>query len=544
MLRTIMLLAVIAISFFARSQDPVITWGDEFKITRGSGTQVKVLTADPSGVYLVEKGFVTPTIISARLVKLDNNLHEVFNRIYTKDHKGKEFETFFAFKNKVLLIASTYHSKERSLEVFAAEVNGSSGDLTEWKTIANIQKEERNQDIAFKLMPNADTSGFVVFSATANKEKYRYQVQAFDKNLAATTQPVTIANEFEVKTYTLEDILFTADSKIVLVGKVILYPEGKRKAAHDPEIANYHIRIYDEHGSQVSEVNTNINGRWLINARVMLTKNKELILAGFYSNSRKIVADGLMILRIDPSTGQVIGAVEKEINYSMITTDNDNDGNEDKPGAGFSKYMTFRNIFHTADGGLVLLAENYKDDVERVLPGWNFKGPGGDLKNNYFDSDEIMMCKIDAGNTVSWLHVLPKTQRERIPKALTDPWGILRSSAFFYESNVPYYSGFGAMQHDGKIDIFFNDNPENANVVQPGQKVFTAKSMWQTRCYRVTLDEVTGKYQRNDFFDNKEVPTPMIRYGKVIGYEMYIVGKTPDYRMGKIKLSVAKITLQ
>ena len=552
MLRPIFLFAAIAISYFASSQNPKIYWGDEYKIGRGVGFGMKVFFADSSGIYLVEKGYApmvigSPMVMSGRLLKLDRDLHTGYEQIYSRELlKDKQVESFIAIRDKLLLVTSTWHRKERSLEIFAAEINRASGKLVDsFKSIASIQKETKGQEIGFRVMPNADTSGFIIFSALANREKYHYQILEFNKDLEAIGQPVTISNEFTAETYRLDDVLFTADRKIVMVGKVLQYPEGRRKADRIPDVANYHIRIYDEHGSQLNEVNTDVNGRWLINAKVMLTKNKELILAGFYSNSKKIVADGLLVLRVDPSTGKVLGAAEKEISYSALTAekdtdDKDEDKDERKDDEAFSKNMTFRNVFHTADGGLVLLAENYKDDIDKITPGINYSAYHADLKNTYFDSDEIMMCKIDAGNNINWIHVLPKMQRERMAKIIPD-YNIINASAFFYQMQAPYYSGFGAMQYNGKIEIFFNDNPKNANVLQPGQRVYAAKKMWQTHCFRVTLDEVTGKYERKYFFDNEILTAPMLRHADVIGNEMYIIGKTPVSRIGKNKLSVARI---
>jgi hypothetical protein len=541
MLRSFLLLTAFTLSLFAHSQEPMITWGDEFKLEMGGGTKMKILAADSSGVYLEEKGVSLADIWSARLTKLDNNLHIVYAKVYSRELKEKKFQAFFALQDKLLIISSDYHRKEKTYEIFAAEINGSSGELVgSWRSIANFKKEDRDQNINFKLMPNADTSGFVIISSIASKEKALYQVQEFDKNLTPVIQPVTISNEFEVKAYDLEDVLYTDDRKIILVGKVLL-----QKAESDLEIANYYIRIYDEHGQQTGDINTNIKGRWLINTKVMLTRNKELVLAGFFSNSKKIAADGFVVMRIDPSTGKVIGATEKELNYTMVTADNDEGSNEDKPGkkdgGNLPKYMTFRNIFHTADGGLVLLAENYEDDLYRPTLGWNVRGPSSGLKNSYFESGEVMMCKLDAGNNIDWLHILPKAQRERLMKGLTDELGLVYNSAFFYESYVPFYCGFGAMQYNGTINIFFNDNPDNANVLQPGQKVYTAKKLWNSHCYRVTLNEVTGKYERKDFFNNSDVPTAMIRHARVFGNTMYVVGKNPE-GMARTKLAVAKIT--
>jgi hypothetical protein len=122
----------------------------------------------------------------------------------------------------------------------------------------------------------------------------------------------------------------------------------------------------------------------------------------------------------------------------------------------------------------------------------------------------------------------------------TADFGYDFASGFFRESFAPFFSGFGAMQSNGTINIFFNDNPKNAEVMQPGQKVYTAKELGYSHCYVVTLDEITGKYQRNDCFTNSKVPTAMVRQAAVFGDEMYIIGKN-EAVMGKTKLAVAKI---
>ncbi len=98
-----------------------------------------------------------------------------------------------------------------------------------WKPITSFQKEEKKDEIIFKLIPNVDTSRIVVISTVSGKEKSTYQVQEFDKNLKAVTKPATISNEYEAKTYKLEDVLYTTDQKIILVGRVFEYQEGKRK---------------------------------------------------------------------------------------------------------------------------------------------------------------------------------------------------------------------------------------------------------------------------------------------------------------------------
>ena len=69
----------------------------------------------------------------------------------------------------------------------------------------------------------------VVVSSIEGKEKNTYQVQEFDKNLTPAAKPVDITNEFDPKTFQLEDVLYTINKKIILVGRIYEYEEGKKK---------------------------------------------------------------------------------------------------------------------------------------------------------------------------------------------------------------------------------------------------------------------------------------------------------------------------
>lgn len=453
------------------------------------------------------------------------------------------------------------------MNVYAAEIDKSTGELTEtFKLMTTFLQEEKRDEIRFKLMPNADTSRIVIISTVAGKEKNTYQVQEFDKTLRATSKPATITNEFEAKTYQLEDVLYTTDRKTILVGRVFEYQEGKRKKEKFLDFANYNIRIYDEKGKQQSEINTNINGKWLITTKLVLDRDKDLVLASFYSKEKRGATNGLLVQRIDAATGKVISTAEREINYSMITIDNgdtDTGDDDDKSlrqekkekeklakiqddGEGFSQFMKFRNIFYTADNGLVLLAEKYHEYMytsSTYTPGINGAGQWTYTYNYVYECGEMMMCKVDADNTISWLQVLPKAQREifRNSNNMGNAGFSLSFGGFFDQGGKPFYSGFGAIQTNKQILLLFNDSPKNADVLLPGQKVKTISSFGSSQCYMVTLDEVTGKFQRKLFFSNTDVPTAMPRLGSVIGQDMYIVGKT-DRFMGKSKLAVAKIT--
>ena len=560
------------LSIFSFAQKQNITWGEEFKMKKGS-TDLTVIHTDKSGVYLQEGHLAMKSYFvigasfreSATLVKLDKSLNELYRTDFNKELKGKEFVEFFPFRDKLLIIASEYRKSEKTMELFGSEIDKNTGLTTgTWKPITSFQKEDKKSEIEFKLIPNADTTKIILVSTITGKEKNSFLVQEFDGSLKAASKPATITNEFEAKTYQLEDVLVSTNRKTILVGRVMEYREGKKKKEKFLDFVNYNIRIYDATGKPENEINTKIKDKWLSSTKLMMGRNNELILASFYSKDRKSKEiEGLLVERIDPNTAKVLSSAEKQINNSLITTDNgeaDSDDDDEKEsreerkereklaklkdeGESFSRYMKFRNIFYTKDNGLVLLAEDYHAwtyTTASTRGSMNGMGSGFDYYTNYiYDCRDIMMVKLDASNNISWLQILPKNQREayRVPGSS----GI--NYNYFFGGDVrPFYAGFGAVQSPSGIQIFFNDRQNNADVTQPGKKVNRLMNFNKSDCFVVTLDEVTGKFQRKSFFTNWNMPViAMPRLGSVIGSEMYLVGRY-DRSLAKTRVSVGRIT--
>jgi hypothetical protein len=579
MKKVCLLLTLIGTGITCFAQEPSIKWGEEFKLRKGS-TDLEVVLVDKTGAYLQEshqalKGYfvvAATTRESASLVKVDKNLTEVFRNDFNKELKGKEFVQFLPFEDKLFLISSDYSRRDKTLALYGSAVNKTTGELTgEYKEIAIFQKEEKGDDIDFKFTYNADTTRIILVSSIKGKERNEYKVQELDKNLKATAKPVNLTNEFEAKKYQLQDLLYLSNRKIVLVGRMYEYEEGKKKKAKFLDFTNYNIRLYDEKGKQQAEINTTVNGKWLNSTKLVQEKNKDLVLAAFYSNHKKAkTVDGLLVQRIDINDGKVISTSDKEINNSLLTAednggddgaaDEDEDKDERKAreelnkmkeeGEGFSKYMQFRNIFYTPDNGLVILAEQYQHYVTVSTSYTGAAGVGmssGSTTTTYhYLSGDLLMCKIDAAGNIGWLQIVPKDQREliRISGPSTFVGGFSYSYTGFFDSgDRPFYSGFGAMQSGSTIQILFNDNPKNANITQAGQKDKRIIRYAKSDCFRLTVDGVSGKISRKQFFSNSEVPTAMPRLGSIINNEMYMVGKT-DRMMGKTKIAIAKISLK
>jgi hypothetical protein len=327
--------------------------------------------------------------------------------------------------------------------------------------------------------------------------------------------------------------------------------------------------VYDNAGKQVKEINTSVDGKWLVSTKVaQITASKELVLAAFYSNEKRgKEINGMLVQRINPVTGDIISTTEKEINTAMITTlEDDNTADEGDEESrkerkererlekiqneedGFSKYMRFRNFIYTEDKGLVILAEKYNAytySSTSYSPGFG-NSPGTWRTTTYqvFECGDIMMSKMDAAGKLQWLDVVPKQQREVFTLDYGSSYsGISFNSYFITANNWPFYAGFGILPGKSNVNLIFNDHTKNTAVLQLGQKVKRISAYGKSDCFTINLNTATGKYSRSVLFNNKETPTAMPRLSSILNNEMYLIGKE-DRIFGKTKIAVARLVLK
>jgi hypothetical protein len=572
-MRTIYLFMIVLLGTIPGLSQPKtsVKWGEDFKIRKYSAG-LKVISSDKTGVYLMESHMAIGAFYvvvaklreSATLVKLDGNLADVYRHDYNDELKGKEFEQFFSCGDNLYIFASAFIRRDENPDLYAAKIDKASGDLIGgWQMITPFEKSDRKDEVLFKVTYNADSTKMVVVCSMKGKEKNQYKILELDKNLKVTEE-ATFSNEFEPKEYQLEDVLYTVDKKVLLVGRIYAYEEGKKKKEKFLDFDHYSIRLYDRTGKQEAEINTDINGKYLTSTRLLQGNNKGLVLAAFYSNVKKSGnVDGLLVQRIDINSGKAISTNEKEIGSAMLsadeelTMDDDKDEEEDdKPakrkridktdveGEGITKNMKFRNMFFTSDGGVIILAEPSRSRISTSTmynPG-NSHSPGSTstFSTTVFESGDMMMCKIAATGDIAWLKTLPKKQRERYTSGSTHTGpGV----SFFSSPGGASYSGFGAMQLGSNIDVFMNDNPKNLSVTTSGQQVRLGNNLHRSDCFLISIDEVTGNITRKQVFSNREIPTAMPASGVTIGRDMYIVGKTYT-SFSKPRIAVGKITVK
>jgi hypothetical protein len=549
-------LACLYIAGFSQAK---VSWGEEFKMHRSS-TDLTIVYAEKSGIYMEESHdvmkvgfFSSKHRKSGILVKLDGNMAEQYRNDFDKELKGKDYDRLFLIHDRLYLFATNYTKKDNSLHLYAAEIDKGSGSLKgDWQEIYAWQKNDKSEEIDYNITLSEDSAKVVLTGTYTGKSENRYEIKMMDDNLHMVGKQLNISNEFDPKTFQVQDFVYTSSGNAILIGRIYEYEEGRKKKDKNLLFKNYNIRIYDLQGKMIRELATDIDGKFLVTGKMIQLKN-EMVLAAFYSNEKKRKEiNGMMVQRFDPATGKVLVTTKKELNNALISEVEDDDDDKkkkkdkDDEEEGLVANLVFRNFYVTPDNGLVILAERYSRRVietSSYSPGFGPNPVGTWNHNSYlrYDCGDIYMSKVSAAGNIDWLHVLPKSQTETIQlgHAATGN-GIFFYSFFEPLDTRPFYAGFNSMAGKGMVHLFFNDNDRNADVLQPGKKIKRVTSFGSTSCYQVNLDMATGKYTRKAIFSNKDIPTSMPRLGSVMNNTMWVTGKE-DRTLAKSKIAVGKI---
>lgn len=555
-----LLLAAFFLLLFSTSfsQKPTINWGDEFKLKKGS-THLRVIDSDATGV-LLEEGhlalksyFVIGATVrsSGRLVKLDKNFNEIYNVAYDRELKGKEFEQFFKLGKKIFIISSSFKKSSRELTLFASEINRNDGQMVSgWTELKTITKDDKKESIDYELHYNSDSTKMVIVSSVTGRSKSSFSLLEINQNLRPSAKEIIVNTGSEAEVYRLENIVYTNNKRVILVGKEFEFEEGKKEKDKNLVFAQYNIKMFDDKGKQIKEFSTEIDGKWLMNTSVFQEKDSDIILTSFYSTAKKAKEiNGILIQRIDPLTGDVKKTAQGPIDYSFLAEDNkpEEDADETRKERyereqieklvasqkGLAPTISFRKLIHTHDGGMLIIAENFRVyTVSRYNP-----SNGSYSHTTVYDSKELIFCKVNAENNIEYVKILPKFQRESYSASAGVGPNLTSMLGF------PYYSGFSIMESGNNIHLFFNDNPKNESITKAGQIPKVVHKFQKSHNFVLTLNLETGDITRKFFFSNADNVSSMPRYASVFGNVLYLIGMNRSI-FGQSKIAVAKIELK
>jgi hypothetical protein len=507
-----------------------------------------------------------------KLIKFDKGYNEVFEKEYKKELKGLDFHSFQAMDGDIYMFATDYERKEKTFKVYGARIDKNSGDLVgDFSELGSYPLESKRDDFEMKMKPIRNGKNFLMVANVSGKEKVSLGISLLDKTLRP--KETTLINLTQsTEEFSLQDVEYTTDNKIVLLGKEYEATQVGKKKRKRYVFKQYAMMIFSNKGQKENDVEINSGDRFVISGRMIEQNDGRLMLAGFYSNSsKKSDLNGFFINKIDPMRGALTLSSFKEINSGMLgknyeedASDEDDDTKEAKKTSKkakddddedeFPNEFVIRSVdINPADNSIIITSEvsQYRHSVYTTST-YNSVTRTYQTTTQHvhtFTNEDILLINADKNGNIKWLNAIPKSQMEQIRTSSSGygygfSYGYDYGSFFARGGGMPYYSSFASILNNNKLVLILNDHSSNNVIPKYGDKVKrTYNFKKKSNAYGITVDLETGAMTKKFVYENNTDAILMPRHGYVVGNEI-IVPSWRMHAMAKTELKFAKITVK
>jgi len=583
---SLLAIAVLCLSGYSFAQTAQtsyrMTLGEEIKLKKGTA-DLDIVTADNTGLYFTESRvkmtgyFVIGASYgtSIKLMKLDKNFAGVFDKEYKRELKGLDFQSFQTLGNDLYLFATDYQKKEKLFNVYGAKVDKMTGELAgDFMELGSYQLESKKDDYAMKVSPVLNGTAFLMVSNISGKEKVTLGVHLLDKTLKRKESAI-IDLSLAPDNYTLQDVQYTKNNKIVLLGKEFVETQYGKKKRKRLVFKQYLMGIYNSDGKKETDVAMDADNRYIISGKLIEQPTGEMLLAGFYSDAAgKGDLNGFYINKVDPEKGTLLLSSYKEINSGMLgkgfidETDDDDKSRQEKQQAKKAKEEEeeeeFPNSFiiksvsiNPADNSIVITSEVSKyahysyttSNYNNATRNWSTTT----TNVHRFTNEDVLVINADKDGNIKWLNVLPKSQVEEVRTSNTSHSRIYMGGGNFNSGmtdyfatagGMPYYSSFSSVINNNSLVLILNDHTSNNVNAEYGDKVKSVSNFRRkSNVYGISIDLASGKMTRKLIGSNDEETILMPRHAFAVKNELFI----PSWRqhvMAKTELRFAKIVVK
>ena len=584
MKKVLLIASVLFTSCISFAQTYKLSWGEEMKLKKGT-TDLDIITADNSGLYVTEQRVKLKSyfVIGAtygnayKLIKLDKNFGEVYDKEYKKELKGLDFHNFQPLEDDLFMFATDYDRKEKEFIVLGAKVDKSSGDLNgDFLELGRFALESKRDDYDMKMTSIQNGKTFLMVSNISNKDRVSLAVSVLDKNLKRKESAI-INMSFNPGLYQLEDVKFTVDKKIVVMGREYEEVEYGKRKKKKLVFKQYVLAIYNNKGKKEKDVVVDAADRYIISGKLIEQPTGELLLAGFFSqDAKKTELNGFYINKLNPVDGVLTLSSFKEINAGMLGNSFDDAADEDEESKANKKEaakakaddeeVDFPNSYiiksvdiNPVDNSIIIASEvskysyysyttqTYNNATKMWSTQWHYV--------HSFTNKDILVINADKDGNIRWLNDIPKYQLEEIQTSSGSGSGIsfgMDQGSFFAQAGgMPFYSSYARLIHNNNLILLFNDHNSNNVNAEYGSKVKSISNFRKkSSAYAVAIDLSTGKMTRKLLGANNEETILMPRHAYVVGVNTN--NKTaevisPSWRMhalAKTQLRFARITVR
>jgi hypothetical protein len=560
------------VAAFSHSQTYRLTWGEEVKLKKGTA-DLDIIAVDNTGLYFAEsrikmKGYFIVAASygeSQKLVKLDKNYGEVFEKEYKKELKGLAFHSFQNMGENLYMFATDYDRKSKTFKVMGSKIDKSTGDLSgDFMELGSYQLESKRDDFEISVNTIEDGKAFLLVSNISGDDKVSLGVHVLDKMLKRKESAVINLN-FKPDNYTLQGVTVNKKNKIILLGKEFEETQIGRKKRKRMVFKQYVMSIYDFNGKKEKDVKIDSDDRYIISGKLIEKPDGEVLLAGFFSNNaKKDDIHGFYINKVDPDNGTLVVSSYKEINTSMLgkgvidDSEDDDESKREKKEAKkakeddeedeFPNSFTIKSvIFNPADESIIITSEVSAYSYY-ALRSYNASTKTWSTTHVHrFTNKDVLVINADKNGNIKWLNAIPKYQIEEVRTSNGGGgWSYYDAAGglFARAGGMPYYSSFTSILHGNSLVLIMNDHTSNNVNAEYGDKVkAVANFRKKSNVYGISIDLATGKMTRKVIGSNREDAILMPRHAYVIKNEL-VMPSWRQHMLAKTDLKFARIQVK
>ncbi|MBX2900169.1 MAG: hypothetical protein KF775_10985 [Cyclobacteriaceae bacterium] len=489
------LLLVLAVLFYneltAQPYQLTTRWGEEIKANRRT-TLNDIIGSDETGFYAIRTRASLFLDFTFTLEHYGNDLRPINSVELELITNGRQrMGEFTLFTNNQIYIFSSYSDPQTRInDLFVQQVDKKTLKLSEPVSVAKIDfhGRKRSNDGAFEFRQSRDKSKLLIYSKLPfeKNEPERFELLVLDSEMKAIWQK-QITIPYKDQLFDLESMRVSNDGEVHLLG--LVYKDKRTEIRKGAANYSFELLSYYDKGTREARTPLTLPGKFITDMQIGILDNKDIVCAGFYSETGTLTIKGTYFLKLD-GTRAVVANSFKEFELDFVAQ-NLTEREARKVGRKAAndkdiELFQFRLDQLVVDnvGGVFLVGEQFYVK-RRVTTTRNATTGAVTTQTDYlYYYNDIIAIRINASGEILWAQKIPKRQ-------LTINDGGASSSYTFGVRN-------------GQLLFIYNDSVENLNYTGKGP---VARAELNSSRGVVMLCAVsgTGQVKRQPVFGAKEV---------------------------------------
>lgn len=495
----IMVVIITNLQLIGQSKSKAIDlkWGAEFEES-SSITLDEIVGYDNTGFYAVKrKGSINPHLFSIDHFNNELNRTKYLDLVLKDSKEKREREpSFVIHMNNTLYLFSVYFDKrEAKNTLFVQTIDKSSfkinNDLRIIMEVIDSDKDLKYHDTPFQYKLSENKSKLLIYKdlpfLKGVNEKFAYQV--FDNKMQMLWKK-NIECPGKEDLYDVERVTVDNNGNLYLLG--VVYNDNRVNSKKGFPNYKYSIHCYTENGSSIKDYPVQIAAKFITDLQFLVTKELDIVCAGFYSNEGTVSIKGTYYLKIDGESKEILISKTKEFGLDFITQNmSEKKAQKTKMEANKGKDVELykfdlKNLVLREDGGIVMIGEQFY-----IFVMTQYNSSGASSFTTYYNYNDIIVVNINPDGNIDWAKKIPKHQISK--------------------NDLGIYSSFSQAIVEDKLYFIFNDNPKNLIPDKSNpSKIYNYDRSNQKSVVVLVEVDLDGKSKKELLFTTKEATVDVL----------------------------------